>query len=152
MKCLSLWQPWATLVAIGAKTLETRSWETMYRGELAIHAAQAWNRKLADIALDGFFLSALQPLVGLSGGAKKLRNVLPFGAIVCTANLVDCYRIDPIKRPLDERELAFGDYTTGRFAWVLEDVRAFAKPIPFKGRQGLFAVPASLLKTLEKSA
>lgn len=32
--CLSLTQPWAELVVIGAKTQETRSWKTDYRGEL----------------------------------------------------------------------------------------------------------------------
>lgn len=39
MKAVTLWQPWASLVAIGAKTIETRSWATSYRGPLAIHAA-----------------------------------------------------------------------------------------------------------------
>ena len=39
MKSLSLWQPWASLVALGIKTVETRSWATSYRGPLAIHAA-----------------------------------------------------------------------------------------------------------------
>ncbi len=39
MKAITLWQPWASLVAIGAKTIETRSWATSYRGPLAIHAA-----------------------------------------------------------------------------------------------------------------
>jgi hypothetical protein len=40
MKVLSLTQPWATLAAIGAKKIETRSWSTAYRGPLAIHAAK----------------------------------------------------------------------------------------------------------------
>lgn len=39
MKALTLWQPWASLVALGAKRIETRSWSTTYRGPLAIHAA-----------------------------------------------------------------------------------------------------------------
>jgi len=38
MKALSLWQPWATLVAMEEKRIETRCWKTDYRGELAIHA------------------------------------------------------------------------------------------------------------------
>ena len=40
MKVLTLTQPWATLVAIGAKHIETRSWATSYRGPLAIHAGK----------------------------------------------------------------------------------------------------------------
>ena len=39
MKVLTLHQPWASLVALGVKTIETRSWSTQYRGPLAIHAA-----------------------------------------------------------------------------------------------------------------
>lgn len=38
MKALSLWQPWATLIQVGVKWIETRSWRTAYRGPLAIHA------------------------------------------------------------------------------------------------------------------
>ena len=40
MKALTLYQPWATLIAIGAKKIETRSWGTNYRGPLAIHAGK----------------------------------------------------------------------------------------------------------------
>ena len=36
MKALSVKQPWANLIASGAKTIETRVWETPYRGELLI--------------------------------------------------------------------------------------------------------------------
>src|SRR5581483_12013186 len=47
MKCISLYQPWATLVACGQKRYETRSWSTAYRGALAIHAAKKWSEELA---------------------------------------------------------------------------------------------------------
>lgn len=39
MPVLTLWQPWASLVALGVKTIETRSWATKHRGRIAIHAA-----------------------------------------------------------------------------------------------------------------
>jgi hypothetical protein len=42
IKCISLWQPWASLVAVGAKRIETRGWATAYRGRLGIHAAKRW--------------------------------------------------------------------------------------------------------------
>ena len=40
MKALPVTQPYATLVALGAKHIETRSWSTRYRGPLAIHAGK----------------------------------------------------------------------------------------------------------------
>lgn len=42
IKTLSLWQPWASLVAVGEKRIETRSWATKHRGTIAIHATQNW--------------------------------------------------------------------------------------------------------------
>ena len=40
IKALTLWQPWASLIAWGEKQYETRSWSTEYRGLLAIHASK----------------------------------------------------------------------------------------------------------------
>ena len=39
MKVLSLTEPFATLIKEGKKKIETRSWQTNYRGELYIHAS-----------------------------------------------------------------------------------------------------------------
>lgn len=40
MKAVSLWEPWATLVRLKIKRIETRGWSTSYRGPLAIHATK----------------------------------------------------------------------------------------------------------------
>ena len=40
MRAISLWQPWASVVALGSKRIETRHWSTGHRGPLAIHAAK----------------------------------------------------------------------------------------------------------------
>ena len=53
--CLSLWQPWASLIAIGAKHIETRHWKTDYRGPIAIHAAKRWTQEEIDFALGSSF-------------------------------------------------------------------------------------------------
>jgi hypothetical protein len=39
MRAISLWQPWASAIALRLKSNETRGWATTYRGPLAIHAA-----------------------------------------------------------------------------------------------------------------
>ncbi|MFL0196977.1 ASCH domain-containing protein [Clostridium sp. WILCCON 0269] len=41
MKTLTLIQPWASLIALGEKKIETRSWRTNYHGELFIHAGKS---------------------------------------------------------------------------------------------------------------
>lgn len=142
MKAITLYQPWATLVAVGAKKIETRSWYTKYRGQLAIHAAKSYPKKLKALENWEPFKSALYP-----------DNIYTYpcfscGCIVAICNLVDCMLITSshmvsmrmsIGIPLpSEPEFSFGDYTPGRYAWILEDIKRLPKPIPARGRQGIW--------------
>lgn len=55
MKAISLWQPWASLVAVGAKPYETRSWappEALIGQPIAIHAAKRVDREAVGLAED----------------------------------------------------------------------------------------------------
>lgn len=38
-----------------------------------------------------------------------------------------------------------GDFSRGRFVWVLENPRLLAIPLPYKGRLGLFDVPDEMV-------
>lgn len=140
MKALTLTQPWATLVAIGAKRIETRSWRTSYRGALAIHAAKGFPKWARETCEEFEFARELGP------------NPLPLGAVVATCRLVSCIPTlalqsnrlievpnvaccDPFY--LDDHERAFGDYFPGRWAWLLADVEP-CDPIPAKGALSLW--------------
>ncbi|HET8777953.1 MAG TPA: hypothetical protein VFN76_09870 [Candidatus Limnocylindria bacterium] len=76
MKALSLTQPWASLVAIGAKTIETRNWTTAHRGPVAIHAAKGFPEGARYICHDEPFGSTLR-----SAGILRMGD-LPLGAII----------------------------------------------------------------------
>ena len=117
MKAISLWQPGATLVALGVKTIETRSRATKYRGPLAIHAAmrlpameswdedgpcgEIWNGDdcLAQWAQSDRrdYLPEMLPPADkrwwLSTPPQWLKDNLPLGAVVATCELVDCVPI-----------------------------------------------------------
>lgn len=138
MKALSLTQPWATLVAIGAKKIETRSWSTTYRGRIAIHAAKA----LAGMRVADFVkLCSSEPFRSALGSDGDL---LVRGAVVATAFLKGVRNIQPrVDGDLDpadltDEERAFGNYTTGRYAFIFDNVRAIPAPIPAKGALGLW--------------
>lgn len=145
--CLSLWQPWATLMAIGAKRNETRSWPMKRRGLLAIHAAQKWTKELAGIAQSEPFRVALvkgglsEQYLGLKAASCFWGHTLPFGAIVCIVNVLDCLPTTHESAPAEGTdERAFGDYSPGRFFFRTELVKRLDPPIPCVGRQGLFEV------------
>ena len=147
MKCISLWQPWATLVVLGEKRIETRSWPTKHRGRMAIHAAKKWSWYQKHICTTEPFLSILNSRGYNPNNAMK---ELDFGAVIGSVELLDCQRI-PVFHNYDlnklfdqcisEKERAFGDFSWGRFAWQLDLPIHFDDPIPYRGRQGFFKIP-----------
>ena len=155
MRALSLWQPWAQLIAIGAKRIETRSWSTSYRGALAIHAAKAMPREARMFAYRDPAGKVLNDAGILLGGDCA---ALPRGAIVATAVLKAVLPTDDIQNiaksvgGLLPHEIDFGDYSHGRFGWVLSDVQALRESIPCKGALGLWAVPADVECAIRKQS
>lgn len=128
MKCISLWQPWASLLVAGVKKIETRSWLTGYRGPLYIHAAKKHDKD--DLDLLRYFNT-----VGL-----KQPESIPFGAIVGRVDLVDCKPTETIRDTISSVEYALGGFGNNRYGWITEKPVEFAQPVPFKGKQGLFEV------------
>jgi hypothetical protein len=191
VKALTLHQPWATAIAEGIKAIETRSWSTAYRGPLAIHAGKRdvihgwnigeWRTYRADRA-DRPNAQPARMYHRSTGWATRpeVPVVLPLGAVVATAVLVDVVPIggptsfstgifegatpptagmdvvvhheafgdwvrellvlDRWNGPTEDisRELPWGDFTPGRWAWLLDDIVKLAEPITARGRQGLW--------------
>lgn len=200
-KALTLHQPWASLIALGVKTIETRSWSTKYRGPLAIHAGKrglrlggvhvptlkrdgsheeqdAWNGQtwfaintITDPAFQGLQPQGKRipkraqtptlfwPTAGphhRPRGEYTHTELLPLGAVVATCTLAAIVPTSEVIFGPDgtlgdrrwgvgdncaavvEDEARFGDYTSGRFAWLLSDIEPLAEPMPARGRQGLW--------------
>lgn len=146
MKALTLTQPWASLVAAGAKTIETRSWRTSYRGWLAIHAAQGFPWDCQELCSQEPFTGALA-----AAGYTEWRQ-LPRGSVAAVVRLRDCCPtraahgdwLPPWLPEEGTREHAFGDFSPRRYGWFLEDVRRFPEPIPTKGALSLWEWECSL--------
>lgn len=156
-RAISVHQPWASLIAGGFKTLETRTWIPPFIGEIAIHAVAAIpNYAWEMVANNRMFTEALQAM-----GHDGTMQDLPLGAVIALATIeaagvVDHlsmdhnfsgtlywrdYRLQESQRRvtrLSPRELAFGDFAVGRSIWELRDVRPLPIPIPARGRQGIW--------------
>lgn len=154
MKALTLTQPWAQLVTLGAKKIETRSWSTNYRGPLAIHAAKSFPGQAQQLCFREPFRSLLAGYVKL-GETYLGQHKFPLGCILATCELVGVDRLgpwidDPARQPirwggtriplfeLTAQERAFGDFSEGRYAWFLANVVALPEPIPVRGALGLW--------------
>lgn len=66
MKALSLRQPWASMIAVGRKTVETRTWNTRFRGPFLIVSSKKRVPDFPD---------------------------LPYGQAIATATLIGCRRM-----------------------------------------------------------
>lgn len=135
MKALTLTQPWATLIALGQKRIETRDWYTPYRGPIAIHAAKGQPDWAAEFENDLWCNS-------MEDYGFELPRETPRGAIVAIAHLADvCGMTREMIQDLartNYAEFNFGNWAAGRFAWRLTDIRPLATPIPARGQLGLW--------------
>ncbi|OZQ66094.1 2-oxoglutarate dehydrogenase E1 [Paenibacillus sp. VTT E-133280] len=144
MKAITIIQPWATLIALGEKRFETRSWSTKHRGPLAIHAGKKIDKEACEVPE----IKEALARHGYTG------NNLPTGAVIATTNLERVYPINhhaehlnlassineqgDIEEIFENNEYAFGWYEEGLFAWKLDTLRRLTGPIPAKGQQGLW--------------
>lgn len=133
IKALTIWQPWAQLAITGAKHVETRGHKTNIRGRIAIHAAKADHRKFLDA------IPEKQAKIFEQAGITA-ETPLAFGAVLGTAELVDCVPIEQLYGTEYDtpQERAFGDWSAGRFGWILKCPVKFDRPAPAKGAQGFW--------------
>jgi activating signal cointegrator 1 len=160
IKALTLRQPWASLVAEGVKTIETRSWCTSHRGRIAIHAGQRYH--------DGEWnLDLGRATHRICGGFERYPDALPRGAIIASAVLVDCvpivdagtsttdafvaincsddvrddiamlYRSDDSDGVRIDDELPLGYFEPGRYAWLLEAIATTTERCPWCWGKGV---------------
>lgn len=128
MKAITVYQPYAYAIIAGLKQYETRPRKTHIRGRVAVHAGRL-DEVHATKHLSGNDFWALMAEIGG-------KTDLPRGAVLGTVEIADCVPVEEIVHTLSEREKALGDYSSGRFAWVLRNPVAFSTPVPAKGKQG----------------
>ena len=154
MKAITLHQPWASLIACGLKTIETRNWpppRALIGQRIAIHAAKA---RAGAGQLHPATHRAILDLYGIGWGDR-----IPLGVVVATARLADVRKVtqnprlrgwepdhryvlttDHFSTP-EHREVEidpWGDFSLGRWLWMLTDVQQIEPPMPARGRQRLW--------------
>ena len=122
MKVLTIKEPWATLIIEGYKKYEFSSWKTKYRGKILIHAGMSIEKDM----LERF---------------KEYNLDYSKGAIIGEAEIVDCILVD---EEFNEKLRKINKTVYGKsnhvetYAWKLENVIKYEKPIYIKGQLGLW--------------
>jgi hypothetical protein len=149
MKCLTVWQPWASMIVLGIKPYEFRGWAApkWVQGQrIGIHAgARLTRRTEVDELLDGLRMEkagmGLPTTLQVDAAIAFLEEVivghcmgLPTSAVIGTST---------IGRPVLAKDLAElradsdrVDHT--KWAWPMLDVQRALPPRPATGAQGFW--------------
>jgi activating signal cointegrator 1 len=130
MQCLTISQPYASLITSGLKWIENRNWPTRYRGPLAIHAGKG-SKYLTKSEL------AEYP-TGVILATCRLAACVPLSQIMAKANVVlgDIEFIPGTTKTWNDA--ALHEHAEGPWCWILEDVVKLETPVPAVGKQGLW--------------
>lgn len=162
-KAITIQQPYAYAVAVGAKRIENRPRPSWVRGTLAVHAGMTWH---AGGARDPRILELLRDhlwqweIDNATIDPTRHRDLFPFGAVVGTVDLTGCHEHpDPpdamcaepwadrmYRSPLRQRTVR---------AWHLElwGARRLAEPVPVKGAQSVpWPMPADVARLVTERA
>jgi len=150
-RALTLWQPWAWLVAHGHKNIENRPRgfsHKSFRGEFWIHASQESERSIRS------WPAALELCAKILGDDFRIPDArgLAYGAIIGRATITGIYPPrEPVRNDLDA--LIRGDgwspwHFPDQYGFKLENARALKEPVPCRGYQGFWRVPADVLEKL----
>ena len=132
MKAFTVYQPYAFAIVAGLKGYETRPRRTNIRGRVAVHAGAAG----FDTAMKRRSEADKMRIAAMQHESPFSENVLFRGGVIGTVEIVDCVPVEEITATLTERERLLGDYSPGRWAWVLKNPVIFPDPYPAKGKQG----------------
>lgn len=149
MYAITIWQPWASLISIGAKPYEFRGWPApkAARGQrIAIHAGARPIKRaevqdlLLRLAGPQAWTTALRSEIARPLLERVLSSpgVLPLSVIVCTATLGTPRRAHEIT---DEFGGPINDSDRGEhanWAWPLTDVQPLMPPVEARGAQGFW--------------
>lgn len=127
MRALTIRQPWADAIVHGEKRIENRTWTTAHTGPILIHAGSAYDPVARLIITDWTALNSWPDARGAVIGVAQL-NGHHHAADACCA--------------------PWGEPTSVH--WELSDVRPLPKPVPAKGRLGLWRPSDDLLNAVRR--
>jgi hypothetical protein len=127
---ITVYQPWASLIAYSFKEFETRHWQppqTLIGQLIAIHAGKKWTDQEKD------WHKVYKQMF------PEVREMpVPLGCIVAMCRLTEVVPSEMLVARINPREKATGNFDPGRYGWRLEVVKRADPPIAAQGKQGIW--------------
>ena len=110
------------LVAAGRKTIETRKWNTNFRGKFLIHSSKTIDNEISTL---------------LNIDCSRLTK----GAVIGVACLYDVKKYTNKEDFLADKVAHLSDnFSNPKYGFLLKDAKKLNKPIPLIGRLGFFNI------------
>jgi hypothetical protein len=157
---LTVKQPWGHFIAHCGKAVENRTWETRYRGLLAIHAGaySGWdkNAETSLVALEAWKRWAGVPATGKLAAPLTRGDAysfFSFGAVIAVAEVAGCHHSDECMHaeylvPPGQRTGCSPWAVRGQWHIELANVVPLGEPVPCKGKLGLWWLPEDVEKAV----
>ncbi len=136
MKAISLRPPWGWLMLHGPKELEypkdfeNRNWPSTFTGRIVIHQSKRWDTE------------GMEAIAGIDDES--------WGLIVQNMPAARAYGLLGESTFAEQVTKATSKWFFGRYAWPVSEPLAYAKPIPYRGRLGIFEVPDEVVEAARK--
>ena len=151
MKAITVKQPWASLIALGIKPIENRTWKLpeKYKGQtVLIHASASWDQyadftdqHLREMQEKGFKFEKC--VTGVIIGSVKFTDCVINHPSIWAEKSNTVYQLAP-----DETD---EDYPKPIYNWVLANPIIFPEPIRAKGKLSFWDYPNILAEPEEKN-
>ena len=146
MRGITLLRPWAWAIFHAGKRVENRTWgppAAIVGQRIALHAGLAYDHEAAEwmrAVLDLTPPATMDDPAGCIVGVATVR-----GWVDGTDALLGHSRSVEHRHAVSAWSSA---WFAGPCGWMLDDLRALAEPVPCRGRQGLWALPPDVERSV----
>jgi len=135
---ITLWQPWASWMAWGWKTIETRTHlrlQSLLGKTVAIHAGLRVDRNAVHLAR----FSMPLPMCQLAAFAWREGPAAHRGCVIATARMVEVIPSIPSADGVFKGSMISENHDViGKVGYRFENIRPLKNPIPARGHQGIW--------------
>jgi len=141
--CLTLHQPWASLLVHGIKRIEGRSWSAAVRGRLWIHAASKVPDPATIKAMEEFY----KEIYAVDGVTDiEFPEHYPVSQLLGCVNVVGCVKCEELvcweELPKGVRLEGLTDY-----CWLCEDPQKLLVPFEMRGYQRVYNLERKIFES-----
>mmetsp|Transcript_9849 Transcript_9849/g.12855 ORF Transcript_9849/g.12855 Transcript_9849/m.12855 type:complete len:164 (+) Transcript_9849:168-659(+) len=146
--CLTMHQPWASLLVYGIKRVEGRSWPTDHRGRLWIHAAskQPTTEEISEVEEQYRFIYN-----NVEGVEVEFPQSYPTSCLLGCVDVVGCASQNVIQQSPDVSE-GIKMESGSEYGFLCENPQSLILPFQLSGQHKLWKLDSSSLRSAKQVA